>query len=170
MSLELQISFGKKAQENISNMFSFSRIVSGSNGALYYWDIFYGGIHCKKITPLFQNQELSHYCLNNAIHLFIERKNSQILCLFHSHPALDSSRFFIRGYDIIIEKAARKHLFLQYKQEKYTINFPQDVPEKEDIRRQMQKIYTPEEDNCWKTPGSWNDNVLTEKMKKYDED
>ena len=170
MSLELQISFGQQAQENISNMFSFNRIVSGSDGTLYYWDIFYGGIQCKKITPVFQNQELSYYFLNNVSHLFIERKSSQILCLFCSHPALDSSRFFIRGYDIIIEKSAKKHLFLQYEQGKYVINFPKDVPEKENIRQQMQKTYTPGEDSYWKTPESWNDNILTDKMKKYDDD
>lgn len=170
MSMELQISFGKRAQENIGNMFSFNRIVSGSDGALYYWNIFYGGIQCKKITPFFQNQELSYYFLNNAFHLFIERKSSQILCLFHSHPALDRSHFFIRGYDIIIEKSAKKHLFLQYGQEKYTINFPKDVPEKEDIKRQMQTTYTFVENNCWQCPEGWKDNILTDKMKKYDDD
>ena len=170
MSLELQILFKQQAQENISNMFSFNRIVSGSDGALYYWDIFYGGIQCKKIIPRFQNQKLSYYFLHNAFHLFIERETSQILCLFHSCPALDSSRFFIREYDIVIEKSAKEYLFLQYEQGKYVINFLKDVPEKEDIRQQMQKTYTFAENNCWETPKSWNDNILTDKMKKYEDD
>ena len=69
----------------------------------------------------------------------------------------------------VAKKSAKKHLFLQYEDERYTINLSKDVAEKENIRQQMQKIYTPGEDSCWKTPESWNDNILNEKMKKYND-
>lgn len=170
MNKNLSIAFGKEAWQKVENTLSFNKMVFGSNGTLYTWDISYGGLLCKKIAPVFQNDNISYYLSpKKNFHLIVDRKQSEIICSFPSDIPELECYFHPHGHDFIIELSNSRYLFLYYRDGQYKIETAGTFPQKNQIRQEMENTYTPEAFAGWQPVNFWKDKTLSEKLDGFED-
>lgn len=169
MNKELKITYGKDAEKSAESFLNFQKMVIGKQGILYAWELFYCSLECKKIIPHFQNNEINFYCLKGNTCLIIERKTSEILCMFQTEQTNPECYFYPQGYDFVITTQKNSYTFLHYTNQEYKTKTADTFPEKEQILLEMKKTYIPEKETLWKSLNFWNDPVLTKKLDGYED-